>query len=96
MEKFNSGLRIRIPRKENMECSAAKMARMEKKAPPGWEVRKSRETGDCYYYNPKINNGEMYTPVIQECKGTSCSIQGGSLKTRRRRNKKCKTQKRRK
>ena len=95
MEKrFNSGLRIKIPTKKDIECSRAKMARMEKKAPPGWEVRKDRETGHCYYYNPTTNNHEVYTPVVEECKGSSCSIQGGSLKTSRKN--KSKTQKRRK
>lgn len=92
MAEFNSGLRIRIPRKENIECTPAKRARMVAKAPPGWVVRKSDSTGDCYYYNPTTNNANYQTPGAN--KPEECSIQGGS-KTRRSR-RKSKTKKYRK
>ena len=93
-ERFNAGLRIRIPKKNNIECSDAKMAKMKAKAPAGWEVIKNINSGDCYYYNPKNNSAEVFTPAVEECSGSFCAIQGGSKKTRRYR--KTKTQKRRK
>lgn len=96
-----SKLRIKIPRNENMECSDKKISAMQARAPPGWEVRKDRTTGECYYYNLLTGQSETYIEQIQnlnqlKCVGSSCSIQGGSLKSRSNRKKKSKTTKRRK
>ena len=96
-----SKLRIKIPRNENMECSDKKISAMQARAPPGWEVRKDRTTGECYYYNLLTGQSEPYIEHIQnlnqlKCVGSSCSIQGGSLKSRSNRKKKSKTTKRRK
>lgn len=97
---FNRGLRIRIPTNKNMECSDKKISAMQARAPPGWEVRKDRRSGECYYYNLLTGQSETYIEQIQnlnqlKCVGSFCSIQGGSLKTRSNRKKKSKTTKRR-
>ena len=94
MEKFNSGLRIRIPRNENLQCSDAKMARMRKKAPHGWKVFRDPDDGLCFYRQTSTTINQYNTPRETMCFGSSCAYLGGS-KTRRYR-KNSKTQKRRK
>ena len=96
-----SKLRIRIPRNQNIKCSDKKFAAMQAKAPPGWEVRRDYTNGQCYYYNPTTQQSEMFIEQIKHineagCTGPSCSIQGGSRKTRSHKKRKSKTTKRRK
>lgn len=93
--KLNDPSVLRI-KKPDIECTPKKIAAIQEKLnekAPGWEVFRNEETGECFYYNKRNENVKSYFPTPRGNENKSCSIQGGSKKTRR---KNSKTQKRRK
>ena len=81
-----STLRINIP---TDECTEKRRGILQAKVPVGWVVARSKQTGECYYFNTETGKSQWRFPGKE-------NLTGGSRRKRHRKQRKSKTIKRRK